>query len=108
MSRAMRRQALVQKPPAKSPSFRPSGPRPQRKQSQAAAQEAARKRSLLDRILPAFVRDIFAELKKVSWPTREETTRLTAVVITVAVTMGMLLGGVDISFNWLIDNTLLR
>jgi preprotein translocase subunit SecE len=104
----MRRQALVQKPPAKSPSFRPSGPKPQRKQSQAAAQEAARKRSFFDRILPSYFREVVSELKKVSWPSREETTRLTAVVITVAITMGLLLGGVDIAFNWLVDNTLLR
>jgi preprotein translocase subunit SecE len=104
----MRRQALVQKPPAKSPSFRPSGPRPQRKPSQAAQQETARKRSFFDRILPQFVRDIIAELKKVSWPTRDETVRLTGVVIVVSITIGLMLGGVDIAFNWLIDNTLLR
>jgi preprotein translocase subunit SecE len=110
MSRAMRRQPLIQKPPTKSPSFRPSGPRPQRKQSAAAAAEAKTKRSLLER-LPLFGRglqDIVAELRKVTWPTREDTARLTVAVISVAVTIGLLLGGIDLGFNWLVDHTLLR
>ncbi|MEX2245754.1 MAG: preprotein translocase subunit SecE [Dehalococcoidia bacterium] len=107
MSRALRRQPLVQKPPAKGPSFRAAGARPARKQAAAAA-ETARKRSLGDRLLPQFARDIITELRKVSWPPREETTRLTGVVIAVAVTIGLLLGGVDLGFNWLVEHTLLR
>jgi preprotein translocase subunit SecE len=108
MSRAMRRQQLISKPPAKSPGFKPSGPRPQKKQQTAAQVEAARKRGFFDRMVPGYVRDIISELKKVSWPSREETTRLTVAVIVVAVTIGALLGGVDLGFNWLVDNTILR
>jgi preprotein translocase subunit SecE len=108
MSRALRRQQLITKPPAKSPGFKPAGPRPQKKQQTAAQAEAARKRSFFDRALPGFVRDILNELKKVSWPSREETTRLTVAVIVVAVSIGALLGGVDITFNWIVDHTLLR
>ncbi len=48
------------------------------------------------------------ELRKVSWPTREETTRLTFAVVVVAVAIGLALGGVDLGLNWLVDNTLLR
>jgi len=107
MSRALRRQPLVQKPPAKSPSFRPSA-RPQKKQATAAAAEAAKRRSLYDRLVPRFVQDIFNELKKVSWPTREETVRLTVIVIVVSVAIGLFLGGIDIGFNWVVDKTLLR
>ena len=107
MSRALRRQPLVQKPPTKGVSFRPSAARPARKQAAAAA-EATRKRSLGDRLLPRYVRDIVTELRKVSWPPREETTRLTGVVITVAVTIGLLLGGVDLGFNWVVEQVLLR
>jgi preprotein translocase subunit SecE len=108
MSRALRRQPLVQKPPAKSPSFRPSGGRPAQKA--AAAAEGARKRTFVER-LPLFGRplqDIINELKKVTWPTREETTRLTVAVIAVSVTIGLLLGGIDVGFNWVVDRTLLR
>ena len=108
MSRALRRQPLVQKPPAKSPAFRPSTARPARKATSAAAIEAKKRRSLYDRLVPRFLQDIFSELKKVSWPTREETVRLTAVVIVVAVAIGMGLGVIDIGFNWLVDHTLLR
>ena len=110
MSRALRRQPLVQKPASKGQSFRPSGvSRPAKKQA-AAAPEVARKRSFIERI-PLFgkpAQDIFNELKKVTWPTREETTRLTVAVLAVTITIGLLLGGVDIGFNWLVDNTLLR
>ncbi|HZP56459.1 MAG TPA: preprotein translocase subunit SecE [Dehalococcoidia bacterium] len=107
MSRALRRQPLVRKPPAQAPTFRPSA-RPVRKQSAAAAAEAAKHRSLYDRLVPKPVRDIISELKKVSWPTREETVRLTVVVVVVSVAIGMGLGGVDIGFNWAVDRLLLR
>jgi preprotein translocase subunit SecE len=98
----------VQKPPAKGPSFRPSGPRPQKKQQTAAQAEAARQRSFFERIVPRPVRDILSELRKVTWPTREETSRLTVVVIIVAVTIGLALGGVDLLFNEAVERTLLR
>src|SRR5581483_215489 len=99
MSRALRRQPLVQKPPAKSPNFRAT-PRTMRKATSAAAVEAAKRRSLYDRLVPRFLRDILSELRKVSWPTREETMRLTVVVVIVSVAIGLALGGVDIGFNW--------
>ncbi|HET6614419.1 MAG TPA: preprotein translocase subunit SecE [Dehalococcoidia bacterium] len=108
MSRALRRQQLISKPPAKSPGFKPSGPRPQKKTQTAAQVEAARKRSLFDRVFPGFVRDIINELKKVTWPTRDETVRLTVAVIFVSVAIGSMLGGVDLGFNWLVEKTLLR
>jgi len=107
MSRALRRQPLVQKPPAKTPTFRPSA-RPARKPTSAAAIEAKKRRSLYDRLVPRPVQDIINELKKVTWPTREETVRLTVVVIVVSVAIGMGLGVIDIGFNWLVDRTLLR
>ena len=109
MSRALRRQQMIQKPPAKGPSFRPGGARPAKKQPSGDG-EAPRKRSFVERI-PIFgpgLRDIIAELRKVTWPTREETTRLGVAVIVVSVTIGLLLGGIDLGFNWLVDNTLLR
>ena len=115
MSRALRRQPLVNKPPAKAPSFRPAGARPGKKTGAAAeAAEAAiaKKTPVYLRPFPRGVRrffgDIISELKKVTWPTREETLRLTVAVVVVSVTIGMLLGSIDIGFNWLVDNTLLR
>jgi preprotein translocase subunit SecE len=109
MSRALRRQQLIQKPPSKGPSFRPTGPRPAKK-APASGAEVARKRTLVERIpiIGGGVRDVLAELRKVTWPTREETTRLGIAVIAVSIAMGILLGGVDVGFNWIVDNTLLR
>jgi preprotein translocase subunit SecE len=58
--------------------------------------------------MPGWMDDIFSELKKVTWPTREETAYLTWVVLVVAVIVGIMLGVVDVFFNWLIDRILLR
>jgi preprotein translocase SecE subunit len=57
---------------------------------------------------PSWMDDIISELKKVAWPSWNETRYLTMVVIIVAVTVGAALGIIDIFFNWLIDRTLLR
>jgi preprotein translocase subunit SecE len=107
MSRALRRHPPASKPPAKAQGFRPTGvARPVRKETQAAATgESSRKRSLR---APRWATDIISELRKVSWPTREETTRLTFAVVVVSVSIGLALGGVDLGFNWLIEKTLLR
>ncbi|HEX9988999.1 MAG TPA: preprotein translocase subunit SecE [Chloroflexia bacterium] len=41
------------------------------------------------------IRDILSELRKVTWPTREETRNLTIVVVGISATIGILLGGLD-------------
>ena len=46
--------------------------------------------------------DIVSELRRVTWPTRQETYRLTVMVIMVAATIGLFLGLVDIVFARLI------
>ena len=113
MSRALRRQPLVQKPPAKAPAFRP-GARPVKKSEATAAAEAvaAKRLPLYLKPVPSPIRkffgDIISELRKVTWPTREETTRLTVAVVVVALSIGLVLGGIDIGFNWVVDHTLLR
>ncbi len=57
---------------------------------------------------PRFVMDIVSELRKVVWPSRQDTVHLTVVVVIVALMVGAVLGGIDIGFGWLIDNLLLR
>ena len=51
------------------------------------------------------LRDTRAELKKVTWPSRQETINLTLVVIGISVALGVVLGGVDLVlsevFRWL-------
>ena len=46
-----------------------------------------------------FFGEVVSELKKVVWPTREEATRLTIMVVFVAVAVGVLLGLLDIGFS---------
>ncbi len=48
-----------------------------------------------------FYRETMAELKKVSWPTREEAIHLTRVVIIVIFAMGAFLGLLDYVFTQL-------
>ena len=49
------------------------------------------------------VTEVIAELRRVTWPTREETMRLTIMVLAVAVTIGIFLGIVDIVFSRIFD-----
>ncbi len=52
------------------------------------------------------VRDVVSELRKVTWPTRAEATRLTILVIAVSVATGLLLGAVDLVFASLMNRLL--
>ncbi len=105
MSRAIRRQqaAAPKEGPAKKRSLGIRAPRQTR-----GAKPPSSQRGRLRLSQPRWMEDIVSELKKVSWPSRDETIYLTTVVIVVAVAVGMLLGGIDIFFNWLIDRLLLR
>ena len=106
MSRAVRRHPPGKgkgrrQQPARPAAVRPSmGPRPPR--------DAAEGRSLSGLLRPRWASDIIGELRKVTWPTREETQSLTVVVVIVAAAFGVFLGGIDMFFNWAIDNTLFR
>lgn len=42
-----------------------------------------------------FLQEVIAELRKSVWPSKEETARLTAIVIALAVVVGFFLGGLD-------------
>jgi len=44
---------------------------------------------------PNFFREVIAELKKVSWPTRQEATRLTMIIIAATLISGMDIGLLD-------------
>ena len=54
-----------------------------------------------------FIREVVSELRKVVWPTREEATRLTVMVIVVAAAVGILLGIIDFGFALLIRKVLI-
>lgn len=51
-----------------------------------------------------FIGNIIAELKKVTWPTRQETIRLTIMVLIVCIIAGIFLGLADFGFSNLVKH----
>ena len=60
------------------------------------------------RFVPRWIADIVSELRKVTWPNRQEVGYLTLVVVIVSLFFGAILGVADLGFNWIIENTVLR
>ena len=50
-----------------------------------------------------FIGETIAELKKVVWLSRREALYLTALVLVVAVSAGIILGVIDYGFSFLVD-----
>lgn len=102
MSRQLRRHPVAAKP-AKQRAIRPTlrTPRPL-----AAGRETGR--SGLAAYRPAWLDDIFSELRKVQWPTVQEAWNLTLVVIVVCIAFGIATGVVDYVFTWLLQRTILH
>ena len=50
-----------------------------------------------------FVTEIVGELRRVTWPSREEAMRLTLMVIAVSAAIGLFLGLIDMGFARLFD-----
>ena len=46
-----------------------------------------------------FFGEVWGELRRVTWPTREEATRLTVLVLVVSTAFGLFLGGADVLFS---------
>jgi preprotein translocase subunit SecE len=46
-----------------------------------------------------YIRETRGELRKVTWPTREESQRLTAIVLGVTIAMALFLGLLDFVFS---------
>ncbi len=47
--------------------------------------------------------EVLSELKKVVWPSREETRHLTIIVLLISIAVGLLLGFLDLGFAELFD-----
>jgi len=50
-----------------------------------------------------FITNIIAELKKVTWPSRQEAIRLTIMVLIVCIVAGIFLGLADFGFTRLVE-----
>ena len=55
----------------------------------------------------SFISDTIAELRKVTWLTRQEAAYLSVLVLIVAVSVGIVLGLIDLGFSGLVDKLLL-
>ena len=55
-----------------------------------------------------FLRETVSELRKSVWPTKEETARLTVIVLVLAVAMGFFLGLLDRLFAELFTRVILN
>lgn len=103
MGRAMRRHPAVTKPSKRG---RGAIPRAGARAGARAAPAKAKGGILSWR--PRWIADIITELRKVVWPTRQDTVHLTVVVLVVATIIGVALGGLDLGFAWLAEHILLR
>ncbi|HXF82645.1 MAG TPA: preprotein translocase subunit SecE, partial [bacterium] len=62
---------------------------------------------ILERIRRYF-REVRVELAKVEWPSRQEVTAMTIVVVVVLLVMAAYLGLWDLLFSWLFQRLLVR
>lgn len=50
-----------------------------------------------------FFREVIEELKKVTWPSASDVTRLTILVLGISVIVGLYIGGLDLIFTKAIE-----
>jgi preprotein translocase subunit SecE len=62
--------------------------------------------SFLNKI-PEFLKEVRLEMKKVNWPTRNETLRYTLIVVGVSLGVAAFLGTLDFIFKMLITRFIL-
>ena len=55
-----------------------------------------------------FLKEARQELKKVSWPSRQETIKYTLIVIGVSLAVAIFLGGLDFLFTWALQRFILK
>jgi preprotein translocase subunit SecE len=55
-----------------------------------------------------FLKEVRQELRKVSWPSRQETIKYTLIVIGVSLAVAIFLGGLDFLFTWALQKFILK
>ncbi len=53
--------------------------------------------------IATFLKEVKIEMRKVTWPTRQETVKYTLLVVGVSAAVAIFLGGMDLLFTWLLD-----
>lgn len=54
-----------------------------------------------------FLKETRIEMKKVTWPTREEAVRYTIAIIIISGAVAFFLGGLDFLFQWILNKFVL-
>ena len=86
----------------------PARPRRQIQSQTPTTEDTPRVRGWFYRLThPRPVIAIIDELRKVVWPSRQETANLTVVVLVVAIAVGIFLGAIDFGLNRVVENALL-
>ena len=57
---------------------------------------------MFDKLI-TFIKEVKMEIKKINWPTRQETTRYTLIVVAVSLIVAAFLGGLDYIFTALLE-----
>ncbi len=68
---------------------------------------AAKKEPLPQKVL-TFLRQVKVEMKKVTWPSRQDLISYTSVVLAVVVALGIFIGAVDLIFTQVVGPIFFR
>lgn len=66
-----------------------------------------RQMNIIEKII-AYLKEVQVEMKKVNWPTRDQTIRYTLIVIGLSVAVAIYLGSLDFIFTTLLNMFLIR
>lgn len=53
-----------------------------------------------------YLSEVWAEFRRVVWPTRSQTIQMTLQVIGVSLLVAALVGGIDYVFNWVLESVI--
>jgi len=54
-----------------------------------------------------YIKEAQVEIKKVTWPTRQQSLQYTTIVVVISVSSTIILGGLDLLFNYILTQFIL-
>ena len=57
--------------------------------------------------ITTFLKEVKLEIRKVNWPTRQQTVRYTLIILGISFVVAVFLGGLDFFFTTLLDKFIL-
>jgi preprotein translocase subunit SecE len=54
-----------------------------------------------------YIKEAQVEIQKVTWPTRQQSLQYTAIVVIISVAATIILGGLDLLFNYILTQFIL-